>query len=82
MTQPHRSAASRKTLVATCAWAALSWTSAAWAIGESAAIDINKFHPAPGTAKLVTLDLAEVGPHMEFVPQLFVHYARRPLTYI
>lgn len=81
MTQPHRSAASRKTLVATCAWAALSWTSAAWAIGESAAIDINKFHPAPGTAKLVTLDLAEVGPHMEFVPQLFVHYARRPLTY-
>ena len=34
-----------------------------------------------GHPKLVTLDLAEVDPHMTFVPQLFVHYARRPLVY-
>ena len=81
MTKSPLHAASKKALVALGAWTALSATSFAWAIGESAPIDINKFHPAPGTAKLVTLDLAEVGPHMEFVPQLFLHYARRPLTY-
>jgi len=54
---------------------------AAHAIGQTAAIDVNKFHPAAGHQKLVTLDLAEVDPHLTFVPQLFVHYARRPLVF-
>jgi outer membrane protein OmpA-like peptidoglycan-associated protein len=44
-------------------------------------IDINKFHPAPGNEKMVTVDLAEVGPHLQVVPQLFVHYANVPLVY-
>jgi len=53
----------------------------AHAIGDGAPIDINKFHPAAGNQKLVTVDLADVGPHLEVVPQLFLHYARRPLIY-
>ena len=81
MTKPPQPAASHRALVAACAGVALSAASPAWALGESAPIDINKFHPAPGSAKLVTIDLAEVGPHLQFVPQLFLHYARRPLTY-
>ena len=48
---------------------------------DSVPIDINKFHPAMGGQKFVTLDLAQVDPHMTFVPQLFVHYAHRPLVF-
>ena len=44
-------------------------------------IDINKFHPAPGNEKILTVDLADVGPHLQVVPQLFLHYSYRPLVY-
>lgn len=64
----------------------------AHAIGDQAALDANHFHPAPGSGKILTTDLGEVGPldvprdqqkgaRFEFVPQLFLHYARRPLVY-
>ncbi|HND12335.1 MAG TPA: hypothetical protein PLY80_17970, partial [Pseudomonadota bacterium] len=81
MSKPPLSAASKPVLFALGAWVAMACPRFACALGESAPIDINKFHPAPGTQKLVTLDLAEVDPHLTFVPQLFVHYARRPLVY-
>jgi outer membrane protein OmpA-like peptidoglycan-associated protein len=47
----------------------------------SGGIDINKFHPAPGNEKLLTVDLADVGPHLQVVPQLFLHYSYRSLVY-
>jgi outer membrane protein OmpA-like peptidoglycan-associated protein len=43
------------------------------------AVDVNRFAPAFGTGRLVTLDLAEISPTLEIAPQLFVHYARDPL---
>ena len=45
------------------------------------AVDINRFRPAFGTGRLVTLDLAEVSNTLEIAPQLFVHYARNPLYF-
>src|SRR5690242_17537962 len=51
------------------------------ALGTGAPIDVNRFHPATGTGKLLTLDLADVGPNLELVPQLILHYADRPLDY-
>jgi outer membrane protein OmpA-like peptidoglycan-associated protein len=51
----------------------------AQAYGEG--IDINKFHPAPGNEKILSVDLADVGPHLQVVPQLFLHYSYRPLVY-
>lgn len=41
--------------------------------------DVNRFQPALGTGRFVTLDLAEIAPLLEIAPQLFVHYARDPL---
>lgn len=41
--------------------------------------DINRFQPALGTGRLVTLDLAEIAPMLEVAPQLFLHYSRDPL---
>ena len=41
--------------------------------------DINRFQPALGTGRFVTLDLAEIAPMLEVAPQLFLHYARDPL---
>lgn len=57
--------------------------SRAWAVGGAAAVDLNRFHPAPGdaNAKILTVDLADVGPHLQLVPQLFLHYANLPLLY-
>mgnify|MGYP002145114195 CR=1 FL=1 len=61
--------------------AVLLTAGSAHAIGEAAPLDINRFHPAPGNSKILTVDLAQVGPHLQIVPQLFLHYARRPLVY-
>ncbi len=62
------------------------------ALGEdNDTFDINRFHPAPGSGKIVTVDLGQVGPfspyaskerpRLEIVPQLFLHYAYRPLQF-
>ena len=56
----------------------MSWTSAH---AQSAAIDINRFHPAPGTGRIMATELAEVGPDWQIVPQLFFHYAKDPLVF-
>jgi outer membrane protein OmpA-like peptidoglycan-associated protein len=41
--------------------------------------DINRFAPAFGTGRFVTLDLAEIAPRLEVAPQIFVNYAHNPL---
>lgn len=46
---------------------------------DGAAIDINRFHPAPGTERILATELATVGPHLQLVPQLFFHYADVPM---
>lgn len=51
------------------------------AIGDGAPVDMNRFHPATGNAKILTVDLADVGPHLQVVPQFFMHYANRPLVF-
>jgi outer membrane protein OmpA-like peptidoglycan-associated protein len=51
------------------------------AVGDAAPIDLNRFHPAPGTGKILTIDMADVGGHIYLVPQLFLHYADLPLVY-
>lgn len=43
------------------------------------AIDVNRFQPAFGTGRLVTLDLAQISSTLEVAPQLFLHYAKNPL---
>ncbi|HWN67474.1 MAG TPA: hypothetical protein VNM90_07525, partial [Haliangium sp.] len=48
---------------------------------QSASIDINRFHPAPGTGRIMATELAEVGPDLQIVPQLFFHYAMDPLVF-
>ncbi len=48
--------------------------------GDRAAIDLDHLQPAPGEARLVTLDLARVGPHLGWVPQGVLHYADRQLV--
>ncbi|MDW8284196.1 MAG: OmpA family protein [Myxococcales bacterium] len=53
----------------------------AGAVGSLAAVDVNRFHPAPGTGRILTLDLADVGGHVYLVPQLFLHYADLPLVF-
>lgn len=57
------------------------WSAPAWAIGDKAPIDSERFHPALGTERLLTTDMANVGPHLQLVPQLFLHYADRPLIF-
>lgn len=53
----------------------------AWAIGGNAPIDSRRFLPAFGTEKILTVDLANVGPHLQITPQLFFHYAYRPVVF-
>lgn len=78
----RRAGSGLRTVAASLAAAAALFTvGSAHAIGEGAPLDINRFHPAPGNSKILTVDLAEVGPHLQLVPQLFLHYARRPLVY-
>lgn len=48
---------------------------------QSAAIDINRFHPAPGSGRIMATELADVGPDMYLVPQLFFHYAKDPMVF-
>lgn len=48
--------------------------------GDRAAIELEHFQPAPGDTRLVTLDLARVGPHLSWVPQGTLHYADRQLV--
>ncbi len=76
-----RASAARLIGAAACA-AALFSARPAQAIGDGAPIDMNRFHPAPGNAKLLSVDIADVGPHLQLVPQLFMHYANRPLVYV
>ena len=71
-----------RTAAVSCAALSLLVGADAHALGDAAPVDINKFHPAPGNNKILTVDLAEVGPHLQVVPQLFFHYARRPLVYV
>lgn len=50
--------------------------------GAEAALDLNRFHPAPGSGRLLTVDLAEVGGRSpELGAQLLLHYADLPLAY-
>jgi outer membrane protein OmpA-like peptidoglycan-associated protein len=51
------------------------------AFAQSAAIDINRFHPAPGSGRIMATEMAEVGPDLQIVPQLFFHYAMDPLVF-
>jgi outer membrane protein OmpA-like peptidoglycan-associated protein len=44
-------------------------------------LDVNRFHPAPGSARLLTVDLADVGRSKELVSQFVLHYADLPLAY-
>jgi OmpA-OmpF porin, OOP family len=53
----------------------------AHALGNEAPLDLNHFHPATGSARILTLDLADVGPPKEFVGELILHYADLPLVY-
>src|SRR5689334_11307324 len=53
----------------------------AHAVGNSAPLDVNRFHPAAGSGRLLTVDLADVGPPYELVGQLVLHYADLPLVY-
>lgn len=48
---------------------------------QSAAIDINRFHPAPGSGRIMATEMADVGPDMHLVPQLFFHYAKDPMVF-
>lgn len=62
--------------------ALVTTSSPALGYGDRAAIDIQHFQPAPGDARLVTLDLARVGSasHLGWVPQATLHYADRQLV--
>lgn len=51
------------------------------ALGQAAALDVNRFHPALGSARLLTVARADVGEPSELVAQLFLHYADLPLAY-
>lgn len=53
----------------------------AHAIGNGAPLDVNRFHPATGSGRVLTIDLADVGRPYEVVPQLVLHYADLPLAY-
>lgn len=44
-------------------------------------LDVNRFHPAPGSGRLLTVDMADVGRSPELVSQLVLHYADLPLAY-
>lgn len=44
-------------------------------------LDVNRFHPAPGSGRLLTVDLADVGRSPGVVSQLVLHYADLPLAY-
>ena len=65
------------------AWliAALVCSSPLAAHAQSAAIDITRFHPAPGSGRIMATELAEVGPDLQIVPQLFFHYAKDPMLF-
>lgn len=41
----------------------------------------NNFYPAPGTGRLLTVDLADVGQHNQITAQAFLHYANVPLQF-
>lgn len=41
----------------------------------------NNFYPAPGTGRLLTVDLANVGQHNQLTAQAFFHYANVPLQF-
>ncbi len=77
----HRQRTASWGWLASCLAAILLGPATAHAIGSAAPIDLNRFHPAPGNAKILTLDLADVGPHLGLVPQIFLHYSDLPLVY-
>lgn len=51
------------------------------ALDGAPSLDVNRFHPAPGSGRLLTVDLADVGRSPELVSQLLLHYADLPLAY-
>lgn len=54
----------------------------AGAHGAEAALDLNRFRPAAGSGRLLTVDLAEVGGRSpELGAQLLLNYADLPLAY-
>lgn len=53
----------------------------ALAYGDQAAVEIEHLRPAPGNARLLSVDLAKVDGHHEVVFQSFIHYADQPLVY-
>lgn len=68
----------RLVLAAVLASLWLGWPAAASA--DDAPLDANRFHPALGSERIMTTDLAAVGPNWELVPQLFFHFADAPMT--
>src|SRR5437868_2854226 len=50
------------------------------AYGERSPLDVELLRPAPGDARLFSVDLGRVGERTSWVPQAFIHYADRPLT--
>jgi len=44
-------------------------------------LEVNRFHPAPGSGRLLIVNLADVGDSPELVSQLVLHYADLPLVY-
>ncbi|QRK08893.1 OmpA family protein [Archangium violaceum] len=54
---------------------------AAEAQNGAPSLDVNRFHPAPGSGRLLTVDLADVGRSPGVVSQFVLHYADLPLAY-
>src|SRR5690606_30407158 len=50
------------------------------ALADEAPLDLNRFHMALGTEKILTTELAAVGPNWQLVPQLVLQYADAPLV--
>lgn len=50
------------------------------AYGDRAPVDIELLRPAPGDARIFSVDLARVGERASWVPQAIVHYADQPLV--
>jgi outer membrane protein OmpA-like peptidoglycan-associated protein len=71
----------RRALAVAVTLAALLAGPVAHAIGNGAPLDVNRFHPATGSGRILTIDLADVGRPYEVVPQLVLHYADLPLAY-
>lgn len=54
----------------------------AHAYGDHAPLDVELLRPAPGDAKIFSVDLGRVGERNSWVPQVILHYADRPLVLV